>query len=109
MALFDYGQFRTDIQNEIPNPIKNPSAQGIESGNVTHVNALYFNIVSFVLLGLGIAAVFILVYAGIQYITAGGDAERAERAKKTILGAIIGIVIIVGAYAIYNYTIRIVG
>lgn len=47
-------------------------------------------------IGLGIA-VIILIVGGIQYLTAGGNAEKAEGAKKLIINAVIGIVIILAA------------
>ena len=46
--------------------------------------------------GLGIA-VIILIIGGIQYMTAGGDAEKAKSARGLIINAIIGIVIIFAA------------
>lgn len=47
-------------------------------------------------IGLGIA-VIILVVGGIQYMTAGGDAEKANSAKRLIINAIIGIAIVFAA------------
>ena len=47
----------------------------------------------------GIAVLFLLV-GGFQYISARGNEEATEKAKKTITGAVIGIIIIIMAYAI---------
>ncbi|MCD6422400.1 hypothetical protein J7L13_03590 [bacterium] len=52
--------------------------------------------------GAGLVAVFYLVYGGYLYITSGGG-EQAENAKKTILNAIIGLVVILIAFAIVNF------
>jgi len=52
---------------------------------------------------LGIAALVAflsLIYSGIMYITAGGDPGKAVQARKNILWAIIGIVIISASYLI---------
>jgi hypothetical protein len=47
---------------------------------------------------IGIAIVIIMiVVSGIKYMTAGGDAEKANNAKKGIINGLIGVVIIVGA------------
>lgn len=48
----------------------------------------------------GAIAVIFLMVGGFQYIMARGNEEATEKAKKTITGAIIGIVIIVMAFAI---------
>jgi hypothetical protein len=50
----------------------------------------------------GVIAVGYLIYGGYQYITSGGG-DGAENAKKTIINAIIGIIVIVAAFAIANY------
>jgi type IV secretory pathway VirB2 component (pilin) len=50
----------------------------------------------------GTVAVLIIVVAGILYITAAGDEKRIERAKTSLKGAIIGVVIILLAAVIVN-------
>ena len=45
-------------------------------------------------------AIIYLVMSGISYITAGGDSEKADGARKGIVNAIIGLVIIALAYVI---------
>ncbi|MBQ3352766.1 hypothetical protein IJG89_00210 [Candidatus Saccharibacteria bacterium] len=42
----------------------------------------------------GIVAAIFVVYGGISYITSAGDPGKAEQAKKTILYAVIGLVIV---------------
>lgn len=60
-----------------------------------------FNLViSWMLFIAGFLAVVYLVYAGILYITAGGDPAKAEKARTGIINAIIGIIIIVLAFVI---------
>lgn len=44
--------------------------------------------------------VFLLIFAGIQWITAGGDKAKVESAQKKLTGAIIGIIIVISAWAI---------
>lgn len=48
----------------------------------------------------GIAAVIIIIVSGFQYVTSNGDAQRTVGARNTLLGAIIGLLIIIGAQAI---------
>ncbi len=47
-------------------------------------------------------AFVILIYAGYLYVVAGGEEQTQEKVKKLITGAIIGIVLAFGAYAITN-------
>lgn len=48
----------------------------------------------------GLVAVIFLIVGGFRYITAGGNEETAEAAKKTITNAIIGIVVIILSFVI---------
>jgi len=50
----------------------------------------------------GIAAIFYLLLSGFQYITAGGDGDKAAKARSGIVNAIIGIVILMAAFFIFN-------
>ena len=63
-------------------------------------------IINVLLVVVGILAVIYLIYGGIMYITAGGDAEKANKGRVAITNAIIGIVIIMLALAIYNFVIQ---
>lgn len=57
----------------------------------------------------GSIAVLMFVYAGILYLTAGYKPENAGKAKSAATYAIIGIVIIFGAYTIVNVVLRTIG
>lgn len=52
-------------------------------------------------IGFGIA-IIMLIWGGILYMTAGGDDEKAKKAKTLIVNAIIGIVIVFAATFILN-------
>jgi len=52
-------------------------------------------------IGFGIA-VILLIIGGIQYMTAGGNPEKAEKAKKLMINAIIGIAIVFAAIFILD-------
>lgn len=52
----------------------------------------------------------LMVYAGIRWMVARGNEEAVTKARNTILGAIIGLIITVSGYAITNLvTTRIIG
>ncbi len=52
---------------------------------------------------LGIIFIILILYAGYNWMTAGGDEEKIRKAKDTLWRAIIGLIITVGAYAIWNF------
>ncbi|MFC1598851.1 Ig-like domain-containing protein [Patescibacteria group bacterium] len=54
---------------------------------------------------LGIIAVSIVVYAGFAYMTSAGNPEKVERAKKILINAFIGLLIILSAFSIASFVI----
>lgn len=64
------------------------------------------SILNVVYLIAGAIAVLMIVIAGINFTTAGGDANKAAKAKNTILYSVIGIIIISSAFAITNFVIK---
>ena len=54
---------------------------------------------------LGIIAVVIVIYAGFLWMTAGGSQDKIDDAKKWLSGGIIGMVIVLSAYAIASFII----
>jgi hypothetical protein len=66
------------------------------------------NIVTWVLVVAGILAVVYLIYGGILYITAGGDAEKAKNGRTAVINSVIGIIIILLAVVIVQWVMGIV-
>jgi len=60
-------------------------------------------IINIVLGFLGVILLIIIIYAGFLWMTAGGRPEKIEEAQKWIKNAIIGLIIIVSAYAITHW------
>ena len=83
---------------------------GITAGYVTGENppsltVFIGNTISVVLGLVGIALVILLIYGGVVWMTAMGDKERVITAKKVLTNAIIGLVVVVAAYAIASYVV----
>jgi len=57
---------------------------------------------------LGLIFIILMVYAGYHWMTAHGDEQKVTKAKDTIRGAIIGLVITVAAYAIWAFIKKII-
>lgn len=53
----------------------------------------------------GIAAVIIIIVSGISFITANGDANKISNARRMLIYALIGLVVIILAKAIVTYVI----
>ncbi|MBT4722856.1 hypothetical protein HN958_03720 [Candidatus Falkowbacteria bacterium] len=63
-------------------------------------------IIKVVLGFLGVVVVIIVIYAGFLWMTAGGTSEKVEKAKSWMINAVIGLAIILSAYAITDFVIE---
>ncbi len=62
-------------------------------------------IINLALTFLGLIAVILILWGGFKWMTAGGNDENVDAAKKIIIAAVIGLAIIISAYAITNFFI----
>lgn len=57
----------------------------------------------------GISAVIMIILSGFRYVTSGGDTQKIASAKNTLIGAIVGLVIIVVARGIIVLVLKSIG
>lgn len=79
------------------------SSAGIQSS--TTLPAMVGSIINVVLGFLGILLLFYMLYAGFLWMTAGGDEKKVTKAQDIIKQAVIGLLIIVAAFAISNFVL----
>jgi hypothetical protein len=74
----------------------------IASGSVDP-KTLTVNLINYALFFIGALALVFVIYGGILFVTSGGDAEKTTKARNTLLYAVIGVIVVVLAYAIVNW------
>ncbi len=67
------------------------------------------SIIQFALGFLGLLAVIYILYGGFVWMTAGGAADKVEKAKKILIRAVIGLVIILSAFALAQFIFNAIG
>lgn len=72
----------------------------VSDSKVSNIPDLITIAANWVSLIAGAMAFFYLVYSGILYITSAGNAENAKKGQQGIINAIIGIIVIIGAWVI---------
>lgn len=82
-----------------------PVANGYDTSGNTDIYQIIGTVVNSILGLLGVIFIVLIVYAGIQWMTAEGDEAKVEKAQTTMRNAIIGLIIIVAAYAISFFII----
>lgn len=81
-------------------------AQG--AGQPTSLTVQIKNITNVLLLAVGIISVIMIIIGGIRYAVSGGDEGGTKAAKNTILGAVVGLVIALLAFAIVNFVLGVI-
>ena len=76
-----------------------------DSGSTQSLESSVAGILNGIIYAMGIVAVIFIIIGGINYMTSAGDASKVEKGKKTILYALIGLVICALAFAIVNWVI----
>jgi len=80
----------------------NVSSVAEETGGEGSLRALVLRMVNYFLTFLGVIAVIMIIYGGVTYVTAAGKDEAVGNAKKIIMYALIGIIIVLLSFALVN-------
>ncbi len=71
----------------------------------TDIRLIIAKIIRIALGLLGIIALVLILYSGFLWMTAGGNEEQIDSAKKVLTNTVIGLAIILSAYAIVSFVI----
>ena len=72
----------------------------------TDIRVTIANIIRVMLGLLGVVAVGLIIYGGVIFMTAQGMPEKIDKAKKILIGATIGLVIVLSAFAIASFILN---
>jgi hypothetical protein len=83
-------------------PTDQPGRLAQATGGQGSARELILTFLNFFLGFLGLLSVIMVIYGGILYVTAAGEQDKADKGKKIIMYAIVGIVIILLSFALVN-------
>lgn len=69
------------------------------------INDIIGTVVNLLTVVVGIAAVIMLIYGGMKFITSGGEASAVASAKKSIVFALVGLVVVGLAQLIVHFVL----
>lgn len=102
VAMPVYAQSVTD---RIGAGLTNTAKESGYTTGVTDLPTLIGRLIGLALSLLGVLLVVYILYGGFTWMTAGGDEKKVAEAKGMIKNAVIGIVVIVSAYAISTFVL----
>ncbi len=83
-----------------------PTIINLSVDTLPEILGLAINIV----LGIGVALTIVfLILGGIQYITSKGDQKAAQEARTSLTNAVIGFIVVIGAFTIRTVLLNIIG
>lgn len=80
--------------------ITDASGKTAEIATLRCLPVVFGNLVNAALMFVGTVAVILIVYAGIQFVTSGGDQKKVAQARQIITYALIGLVLVLCSFAI---------
>jgi len=87
------------------------SSDKIDPGSIglqnppTDANSVLANVLTIVYTWTGIVCIIIVIVGGYLYVTSASNASQVKRAKDAIIGAVIGLVIIMMAFVITQFVL----
>ena len=79
---------------------ENPVAE--DTGGATSLKDLVLTVIDYFLGFLGLLAVVMVIYGGVTYVSSAGNDEAVGKAKKIIMYALVGIVVILLSFVVVN-------
>ncbi|NTW22462.1 hypothetical protein HGA34_02860 [Candidatus Falkowbacteria bacterium] len=74
-----------------------------QSGDPTDIRVIVARMINILLGFLGIIFTVLVVYAGYQWMTSGGDSSKIGEAKKRVTAGVIGLIIILASWGVSTY------
>lgn len=83
--------------------------QNVVKANSVSINSLVAFILNMLIVIAIVASLIFLIYGGIRWIISGGDKEKVETARKTVVSSIIGLVVVLLSWVIITITLQFLG
>ena len=75
----------------------------------TEIDSPIRTVINILLYVVGILAVVMIIVSGLKMTMSAGDAGAVQKAKNTLIYSVIGLIIVILAYAIVNFVITKIG
>lgn len=80
-----------------------PGVTPLGTGDTGSITEFVIRIANWVMFAAGALVLIYLIYGGILYVTAGGDAEKATKGRTAVINAVIGLIIVLLALVIMSW------
>ncbi len=95
-----------DIYGQACSGAGSSNSQICKKRNTNSIDPFIKDIVNILLYVGGVVCVVMIIMSGIKYTTSAGESGKVSSAKNTLVAAIVGLVIIVMAWAFVNWIVQ---
>ena len=75
----------------------------IEDPNISKTITIFTDIVNYINGFLALVIIILILYAGFLVLTSGGDDEKVKKAKNIVKYVVVGVLLLVASYIIFNF------
>ena len=97
------GEVRAQTYDILPDPDE------IQAGGNLTMAGLIASLINGAILLSALAVLLYLILGGFQWLTSGGDKGKTESARNKITSALIGLLIVIASWAIFNLILQFFG
>lgn len=90
-------------------PLGNAALNAGYNTKVTDTNTVFSVIINVAISFVGVIFLVLMIYGGYLWMTARGNEQQVEKAKNLIIAAVIGLIIVLAAYAISAFILSKIG
>ncbi len=104
-------QFGNGFQPPVPNPDENVWTANLDTAEntLTQLESIISTIVGLITVAAGLFFVVNFVLAAFEWVAAGGDSGKITKARDKMLQSVIGLIIVIMAYAIIGLVSGVLG
>lgn len=73
--------------------------------NKTDAKGFIGNIIKTMFFIVGVLAVIVIIFAGVTFVVSAGNSQTIQKARTTIIYAVVGLVVSILSYAIVNFVV----
>ena len=110
LALPAFAGFKSLKDSDCLQPVNDSAGVLIENAiTIGCIPIIVGNVVYWLLILAGIAALILIIISGFKFVTSGGDPKQAEGARKTLTWAIIGLIVVLLSFGIITFIAEVTG
>lgn len=105
LLYFKAAQAAPNLSNAFSSTLN--KAAGNSYNTETTFTGILSSVIFVILSIIGTLFLLLIIYGGVNWMMAGGNEQNVEKGKETIKQAILGLIVVIGAYAMTYFIVKV--